>query len=60
VANPGKPRWAEFLCETPLGKEVQADIARLHSEKVDYLPALSTEQKKSLSRQDQLQGLSAA
>jgi spermidine dehydrogenase len=46
VANPGKPSWVEFLAKTPLTKEVQTDIARLHSEKVDYLPALSTEQKK--------------
>lgn len=46
VANPGKPSWTEFLVKTPLIKEVQTDIARLHSEKVDYVPALSTEQKK--------------
>jgi spermidine dehydrogenase len=46
VANPGMPSWAEFLAKTPLKKEVQADIARLRSEQVDYLPALSAEQKK--------------
>ena len=46
VAGVGKPSWPEFLAKTPLAKEIQADIARLYTEKVDYLPALDREQKK--------------
>jgi spermidine dehydrogenase len=46
VAGVGKPSWPEFLAKTPLAKEIQADIARLYTEKADYLPALDREQKK--------------
>lgn len=37
--------WPEFLAKSPLSDAVRKDIARVYTEKVDYLPGLSREQK---------------
>jgi len=59
VGSPGQGRgrgesgltWADFLAKTPLAPEVQRDIARLETAKVDYMPGRSNDEKKDkLSR----------
>lgn len=43
--------WKVFLAKTPLSPQAQADIARLQTEQVDYMPGLTSDQKKDkLSR----------
>jgi spermidine dehydrogenase len=37
--------WAEWLAQAPLGDTAKADIARVYSERKDYLAGLSIEQK---------------
>jgi spermidine dehydrogenase len=48
VAGTGEPTWPAFLTKTPLSPQVQKDLARLHTEKVDYLPGMSSWDKKVL------------
>jgi spermidine dehydrogenase len=45
VAGLGTTPRAEWLAKTPLTEDVRRDIARVYTEKVDYLPGLSREAK---------------
>jgi spermidine dehydrogenase len=47
VPGLGSHAWPEFLSKTPLSPIVQRDIARLYTEKKDYLPGLSVEEKRA-------------
>jgi spermidine dehydrogenase len=48
VPGTGEPTWPVFLAKTPLSPQVQKDLARLHTEKLDYLPDMSSWDKKVL------------
>jgi spermidine dehydrogenase len=43
----GQRPWAEVLRAAPLSERVRADIVRLHEAAIDYLPGLSSEEKKA-------------
>jgi spermidine dehydrogenase len=38
--------WAELMADAPLAPIVRADIARLNEAKIDYMPGLSSKEKK--------------
>ena len=48
VAGVGKPSWREFFARTPLSPEVQMELVRLYTEKVDYLPGMTPWERKVL------------
>ena len=51
VVAAGKFSWRELLAQTPLSPKAQSDIARIEEVDVDYLPGLSSAEKKArLSR----------
>jgi spermidine dehydrogenase len=39
--------WADFLAKTPLSTEVQRDIIQIEEGKIDYMPGLSSAEKKA-------------
>jgi spermidine dehydrogenase len=47
VAGVGRVPWPELLARTPLSAEAQSDIARIEEADTDYLPGLSSDEKKS-------------
>ena len=40
-------RWAQRLAQTPLSPQVKSDIARIEEAAIDYLPGLSSAEKKT-------------
>ncbi len=44
----GKTPWPEFLAKAPLSDAAKKDIARVYTEKKDYLPGLTRPQKAAL------------
>ncbi|MGE5204583.1 MAG: NAD(P)-binding protein [Chlamydiota bacterium] len=47
----GRLTWKEFLARTPLAPQLQRDIERIQEAKIDYLPGLTSAQRKDrLSR----------
>ena len=47
VPGLGSTPWPEFLAKAPLSDDVRRDIARVYTEKVDYLPGLHPDQKRA-------------
>ncbi len=47
VLGMGSDPWPTFLAKTPLPKKVRQEIARLYTEKRDYLPGLSRQEKQA-------------
>src|SRR5579859_1267935 len=45
VPGMGSAPWSDFLSKAPLSDKVKAEIARLYTEKKDYLPGLSRSEK---------------
>ena len=51
VAGVGETPWAQLLANAPLSERARADIVQLEEGRVDYMPGLSSDEKKArLSR----------
>jgi len=61
-ASPGAASaasWTEFVAKTPLPEAVQRDIVRVQEGKADYLPGLSSEEKKRAALAHEFQRFSS-
>ncbi|HEY1676309.1 MAG TPA: NAD(P)-binding protein [Candidatus Sulfotelmatobacter sp.] len=47
VAGMGRLPWPEFLAKAPLSEAARRDIAKVYTEKVDYLAGMTREQKRA-------------
>jgi len=56
VPGTGRKPWAQFFAEAPLSPAVRADLTRLFTDKRDYLPSMTPDQKavylRTISYQD--------
>jgi spermidine dehydrogenase len=50
VAGRNSLPWAEFVAKTPLSDVAKRDLTRLYTEKTDYLPGLSVEERRERLR----------
>ena len=50
VAVAGAKLWAALLVDAPLAPQVRVDLARLYEAKIDYMPGLSSEEKKAVGK----------
>jgi spermidine dehydrogenase len=51
VTGAGTRKWRDVLATAPLPAQARADIARIHEDRIDYMPGLSSAEKKArLSR----------
>ena len=48
VTGYGSRSWQKFAADTPMSEKAKRDLVRIQTEKVDYLPELSLEQKVEL------------
>ena len=58
VVGEGSIPWGEFFAKTPMSDQAKKDLTRLYTEKRDYLPGLTVEEKRAqlakMSYQDYL------
>jgi spermidine dehydrogenase len=47
AASDERETWKEFLAEAPLAAQAKSDLDRLHHDTKDYLPGLSSDEKKA-------------
>jgi len=47
VSDVGLPTWEAFAARTPLSEKARKDLVRFQTEKVDYLPGLSVQEKQA-------------
>jgi spermidine dehydrogenase len=47
VAGVGKKPWREVLADAPLSPRAKADIVRIEEAEIDYMPGLTSDQKKA-------------
>jgi spermidine dehydrogenase len=46
-ATAGPDPWARFMAEAPMSEKAKSDLRRLHEERTDYMPGLSSPEKKA-------------
>ena len=50
VAGEGRPDWATYLVKTPMSERARRDMLRIQTERIDYMPGLSVEEKQQKLR----------